>query len=334
MWMNQLLIHFFILVHVWAISSSKKCVTRYRHAALVGYRCITANETYRNVTDVQSHICTHLCMTREECIITNYNVPGKFCLIGNDVCIALQKDTAYQMHFHSMRKRGSCVKWVSHSDFAQIRPVASNECHLFGAQRPCYVGRLKSSGNTLPGKYQRATNGPEGVWTILNGQRYTAGTIEVLDVQSDCHVTWVSFTTGDPIPHGAVIGGFLASRDFKLYVMRGKVQHGGNMFIVFGYYDTANKKGYMEYHGLRVVMEMDILISIWNTPWTFRYQTICTCICDCRVESRILNRYDQYQVYDYPDSSRSIDFVFHYHQHLWWVHKSAPWTNETRQNSP
>ena len=262
MLMNQLLTQFSLLVPICLISSSKECVTRYTHAALVGYRCITANEIYRNITGVQSHICTHLCMTREECFITNYNVPGKFCLIGNDACIALQKDIDYQMRFRMMRQRGSCGKWVPHSDFAQTRHVASNECNVYGAQRPCYVGRLKSLTNTLPGKYQRRTNGPDGVWTILNGQKYTAGTIEVLDVQSDCHVTWMSFAAGDPIPHGAVNGGYLASRDSKLYVMRGKVQHGGSMYTVIGYYDTKTGRGYLEYEGSHVLTEMDILILI------------------------------------------------------------------------
>ena len=271
MWLKHFSSQLPIILHICAISFSKTCVTKYTNAALDGYRCIMATEMYRNVTDVRPHMCTHICMTSKDCSITIYNIPGKFCLIGKDACIALQKDTDYQVRYISIRKRGSCIKWVSKFDFIQGNFVASTECDVNGAQRPCYVGRLKLPTNILPGKYHLGTNGPEGVWTILNGRGYTIGNMEVLDVQYGCLVTWMPFNSGDPVPLGAVVGGYLASRDSKLYVMRGMVQHAGNMYTVFGYYDDATEKGYLEYFGARIVMEMDILILIWNTRSNYMY---------------------------------------------------------------
>ena len=143
------------------------------------------------------------------------------------------KDTDNEVYYISTRKRNSCIKWVSNTNFVEGNTVAIAACHLNGAQRPCYVGRLKSPTNTLPGKYHLGSYGPEGVWTVFNGQGYTTGTME-LYVHSDSQVTWVPPTARDPVPFGAIVGGYLSSSDSKLYILRGMVQYEENAYTVIG----------------------------------------------------------------------------------------------------
>ena len=59
-----------------------------------------------------------------------------------------------------------------------------------------------------------------------------------------------------------VVGGSLSSGGSSgtgslLYVIRGEV--GGS--IVTGYYDSNNKKGYVEYGGVNVLTEMEMLVE-------------------------------------------------------------------------
>ena len=255
--------YFVILLHVYAVSSRTNCVVKYTNEPFVGYRCITESENYRNIPDVHSYMCRHICVTSGDCSIINYNTVKKLCLISSDPCIVLQKDTNYEVNHISSRKLDSCIQWVSNSNFAQAKPVTSMDCDKNGAARPCYVGRRVSPSHILPGKYHRHdSHGQEGLWTVFDGQKYTTGAMEILDVQADCQVTWMSFTAGDPVPVNAVAGGYMESGGSMLYVIRGKVQYDGNMFTVFGYYDPAAERGYMEYFGVRSLTVMDMLILI------------------------------------------------------------------------
>ena len=269
MWLLHKTKYFFIILHFCILSSAKKCATKYTYESLNGYRCITENESYRNITGVQSYICTHLCMTSDDCSVTNYNTVGRFCLFSNDKCITLRKHADYQVNYISMWKRDHCIKWVSNLEFSRATLIGTSNCDSGGAARPCYVGRRKSATNILPGKYQSCINGPEGVWTILNGRMYTSGAMEILEVQPKCHVTWMPFSAGDPVPFVAVIGGYMVSSDSHLYVMRGQVHNNGNVYTVFGYYAPAAGKGYVEFLGIHILTTMDILILIWNRRTTF-----------------------------------------------------------------
>ena len=257
--------YFVILLRLCAAASSTNCVVKYRNEPFAGYRCITESENYRNIPNVHSHMCRHICVTSGDCSIVNYNRAKKLCLISSDPCIVLQKDTDYEVNYISNRKRDSCIQWVSNYNFAQAKPVTSMECDQYGALRPCYVGRRISPSHILPGKYHAQDSiAEEGFWTVFDGQIYTNGAMEILDVQADCQVTWMSLTAGDPVPINAVVGGYVESSDFMLYVIRGKIQRDGNMFTVFGYYDPATEKGYLEYFGVRVLTVMDVLILIWS----------------------------------------------------------------------
>ena len=210
-------------------------------------------------------MCRHICVTNGNCSITNYNRAEKLCLISDNPCLVLQKDTHYEVNYISIRNRDSCIQWISNSNFAQAAYITSLDCDINGSERPCYVGCRVSTGHILPGKYHRHdSRGREGVWTVLDGQAYTTGTMEILDVQTDCQVAWMSFTARDPVPFSAVAGGYMTSDNSMLYVIRGNVHDNGNMFTVFGYYDPANERGYLAYFGVRTLTIMDILILIWN----------------------------------------------------------------------
>ena len=121
------------------------------------------------------------------------------------------------------------------------------------------IGRLTSGPHTLPGKYHIVN---DGLYTSMNGKMHTSGDKEDLTVVSGCQMGWMPYTAGNVIPTRAVAGGFLSSgTGSSLFVIRGLA----SSYMIIGYYDTNTHKGYVEYGGVNVLTEMEILVEVWFT---------------------------------------------------------------------
>ena len=119
------------------------------------------------------------------------------------------------------------------------------------------MGRLIDGLHILPGKYHRVDDN-DVIYTSLNGQYHTNGQMEVLTVIAGCQVVWIPYTADNVIPTRAVAGGLLASGSGSLlYVIRGPV--GDSMMI--GYYDPSTKIGYVNFQGVKVFTEMEMLVE-------------------------------------------------------------------------
>ena len=81
--------------------------------------------------------------------------------------------------------------------------------------------------------------------------------IDILQVRPKCQVILVDYSAGNPIPDGAVVGGYLATGSGSdVYVIQaGEVAH-------FGYYDPDTELGYVEYRGVKTHTEMKIMILL------------------------------------------------------------------------
>ena len=156
--------------------------------------------------------------------------------------------------------RSECLRWLPTSSFENSETVISADCHHL--ETVCYVGRLISSTNILPGKYLREL---DKVGTVFNGDEVThidfSSINEILDVRPGCQLTWMPFSAGDAIPTGAVEGGFLESNGATLYVIRAPA---GPRTAIFGYYDPASNSGYVPHFGPVLVIEMELLVLLWT----------------------------------------------------------------------
>ena len=71
-------------------------------------------------------------------------------------------------------------------------------------------------------------------------------------------MTWLAYTAGEPIPDGAVVGGFLPTKvDTTAYVIRAQVAVDDQ----FGYYYPDSNFGYVEDDGAVIkYTAMDIMV--------------------------------------------------------------------------
>ena len=253
------------LLHLCAFICGDNCNSKITRPALTGFRCVT--KVYHNFTGIQAHTCTYLCITRKECTIVNYNIQQNVCHLSNGPCIVLEADDAFQVKYLGLVYRSDCFRWRTSSTFADSEMISSPNCHP--TENICYLGRLVSSSNVLPGKYLHASG---KVWTVFDGNEVNSvdgsSTKEILDVRPGCQLTWMPFSTGDPIPVGAVEGGLLANNGAILYVMRGPAE---TYTGIFGYYDPKTPLGILPHKGTVTVTEMELLVVLWSLfNWTWR----------------------------------------------------------------
>ena len=232
-------------------------ICHYKHTgpALVGFRCVTESEVYTNITGIiQPRMCTYHCIRRNDCSVVNYNFEQNTCHLSNDDCVVLEADDSFQVNYLGTRYRSECLQWLPSSAFNNISTVSSPICHQ--THTTCYVGRMVSPPNVLPGKYLHERN---TIYTLLGGNSLSSGTSELLNVHTGCQVTWLPFSAGDTLPMGAVEGGFVASSGATLYVIRWPA----DQFTVFGYYDPHTAKGYLPYLAGVNLDHMELLVLLW-----------------------------------------------------------------------
>ena len=229
------------------------CQEKLTRLELVGYRCVTDSDVYTNITSIPQHICIYQCIARKDCSIANYNIKQHTCYLSNDACGVLAANQDFQVNYLGNVQRSECLQWLPTGTFNSIQAVGSPSCH----QRypTCYVGRLVSAPNILPGKYFRERS---MVRSVFDGIGATDGAMEILDVRRGCQVTWMPFSAGDAVPVGAVEGGFLASSGATLYVIRAPIEN----YIVIGYYDPTAITGYVYKSDVYTVIDMELLVLL------------------------------------------------------------------------
>ena len=219
-------------------------------------RCETEAEKCINFTSVSRHICHSICLQRKDCSLANYNFVWNYCLTTNNNCVRLIADSEFEIKYFGAQ--GShCLYWVPSDTLQLARAVYHDEDQV--------VGRHMKSPAMLPGKLYVTR---EDFYTVFNGNGLHATTgKEALQVNPECHVTWINYIAGDPIPDGAVVGGYLSadedSRRNDLYVIKAPTFDG---HIEFGYYDPTAGRGFVEQSGANIYTEMDMLIFLWNVP--------------------------------------------------------------------
>ena len=225
-----------------------------------GYRCITATENYAVISNIPSHICTHVCMSRSWCFLVNYNFANSTCLLSEEACILIVKDETFRTsHLHTIKPPDECVYWTPMTEENRDRSISSKPC----AESPneCQVGRLTRNSQVSTGKYQ--PHKPQIV-APMDGYARVCPTAtipvttckpEVLQVPPGCFVTWMPFNaTTDPVPRIAVQGGYLDG-GIRQFVMR-VILHGNPIYGVY----KDGFEGYVPHDGMKTFNDMELLV--------------------------------------------------------------------------
>ena len=249
-----------ILLRLNTVTGGEICHHKLTRPVLTGFRCVTETEVYTTIVGIEQHLCTYLCVRQNDCSIVNYNTEKTTCHLSNDPCVALEGDEAFQVNYLGLIDRSECLRWLPTSNFDANEAVVSPKCHP--TEIVCYVGRLVSSLNVVPGKYLHNSG---RVYVVFNAdENYNidaSNTKEFLHVRAGCQVTWMPFSAGDAIPLGAVKGGFLASNGATLYIMRAPV---APYAAIFGYYDPVSNTGHLPHIGAVTLDEIELLVLLWT----------------------------------------------------------------------
>lgn len=236
----------FLTVFMQILSVAHSCQTSYSREPLDGIKCVSENQIYQNLTNTQWHICVIYCMQRS-CAFINYNRPKRYCLVSDDSCAITEPAEDFTMAVFG--PQWECLKWVNHTgaDVPQDAVQFYDHLHDF----ILWPARVRDNRNILPGK---TTVHTDWSWACLEGQWYDRSQDkEVLTVAPNCMVTWQSFTAGDPLPAGAVVGGQLADGE-PLYIIA------STSIGSVGSYNPQTEDACVEFDGAHSVANMAILV--------------------------------------------------------------------------
>ena len=236
------------------------CQQIYMKPPLMGQRCITDNEVYRNHTNAPQERCIWHCLGNISCQVINYNVVDSYCLVGHAPCVSLEPEIDFVTIPITMQD--PCMMWVrqdiippSLNDISDVvkYPVESDPGNSI------VVARAILDMAKIPGKFHN-TKG----YFSWNGQvsEFSAGNYEVLIVSPRCDISWMNYNpdSGNAVPDGVVIGGY--QNGHLLYVARKHAGHlGHSARYAAGYYDNKHGNGEVTYGAdVLIYSEVEILV--------------------------------------------------------------------------
>ena len=250
----------FVLVAI--LSNAKgipiECKPKIIQSPIDGQACETLQ--YTNISVSERHHCTLTCTGSKDCSATIFDRRHSICMLLSQSCNFLmpRTDHVYQSF------EPPCTKWVNASDVPQGYMIHEEPVR----QLPAYVARANADDDIVVGKmsdqfYAVHPNGPSEV------RRSQGFGYEELVVHAACSVTWVPYTaaSGEPLPRGAFVGGFLVHTSTPLYVSRITFQ---DKYKVIGYYNPLDQLSWASFAGVRSNATSEIMVIerfIWyNLP--------------------------------------------------------------------
>ena len=199
--------HFDICTIFWLMLINAKCIMtdcKFHSIQLPidGHACRT--QEYINISATESHHCSLACIHNKECSATVHDLNHSTCMLLPQPCVLLEprEDHVYQAFQYP------CTKWVPKDDDTPGYYVIAGNVMINIVRKfindGVVVGRMVSKFYAIH---------PSGTSVI------TGSYDERLIVDASCQVTWVMYdsTTGQTLPDGALIGGFLVATNIYLY---------------------------------------------------------------------------------------------------------------------
>ena len=223
-----------------------ECESRSIQLPTGGIACETQEHT--NISVTEHRRCSMACIRNKECQATIYDSPRLVCILLPEPCFRVERYTGfvYQVFQHQ------CTQWVPESD--DVPGYWTNE-----GNGQSYVVRRYIGSDLVVGKLTNRLH-------VISprGDHIQGGNYEELVVDGFCRVTWVPYdsTTGQPIPTGTLIGGFLSATNTPVYVSK---LAGG--FV--GWYNPLNGRA-VSHGGIRndTTLELMVVQPPTAIPWT------------------------------------------------------------------
>ena len=247
---NLLPLSIWKIIYSFALQTIPVMGTKYTHRALNGYHC--TSDYISNYTAIEHQRCVAHCITNPYCWVLGYNSWGKYCLLGTQPCVKAVSDNDFRMMTFRKHEHISCIQWVW-SDRSSYPTRTVEQIH------PLYqaLARKPIQGEIYIG---RSNPGLGKIFLSRNGAAVNYRGYYLLVVSDSCSVAWVPYTAGNPLPRGAVEGGFLNSLG-ATYCMR--VWNPPEATYLYGYYAQSSGLGYYAYWGSKTTVQMDILIQVY-----------------------------------------------------------------------
>ena len=239
-----------IWVVLWLLLSNSKgmttaCKFHSIQPPIDGQACET--QDYINISVTERHHCTLACMRSNECKATVYDNLRSVCTLLPLTCFLLKPraEHVYQAFQYA------CDKWVPESYDGGLW-VYENPRSM------AYFARVTVNDDLVLGKVSDRFHGVLPSGTELEH----GGSYEKLVVDVACSVTWVSYdaTTKQPIPTGAIIGGFLAATNTPLYLTRLHGMKNNEPALLPSYYNPRNHMAWTEFYGIYNRSTFDLLV--------------------------------------------------------------------------
>ena len=240
-----------MLLKQWQIIHT--CDTKHISNLIAEYRCAPRSTSDSDIWKTNLPRCVWKCLSVSACLYINHNQTGDQCILGFGACKRLEPAPGFLIQAFGPA-RDACLSWGSPDEPGRV-PVQMHDGH-----ETVYVARVLRSNALIPGKY--ATSG-NGFWCSIEGDATGPINLEdvsVLTTDPACTLPLMPYTSGAPIPPGAVIGGHLADGT-NLYVM---YVEDGSKQPAYGYYNPSSRVAHWEMHGSQTTTTMLLLILLWE----------------------------------------------------------------------
>ena len=222
-------------------------IVGFTRRTLDGFYCSTG--LYQDVGQFDQLICTCSCIISTNCDLFIYNPQNRTCLhlLGSQPCHLATPHTEFMMMRFRSSVQDQCLISSTHSDVHRIRsdtgdPRVLSRKHKDGA---VCLGTSDDWANS-PFYF----NGPADLTVCPDAPK------EIMAVHPSCTVAWVTYTTGDVLPRGAIVMGY----------WNGKPSYSTRHYIgneqSFGWYVERNDEGTYHYFSPKSSSFFEILINV------------------------------------------------------------------------
>ena len=241
-----------------------------------GYYCRPDNRTVQ-LSHVPGHLCNHYCVSEFQCSMLSYHVNGGVCMVYTDICVEMMEDREQVSSYILLNRPRNhrCISWLPYQGV-----IPDGERLVRRSDGKQVMARINYNNETLPGKFFIHNLNVKTV-SLVNGPveviKSSDSAMEFLVVSDTCSVAWVPHVAGNPMPPGAVVGGWTSnSTPLIVAALWTTKTNNMNKKYSYGYYVPESQLGYVSVGGeVTTNTSVDIMVEIWDIGRVNRFLTLC-----------------------------------------------------------
>ena len=203
--------------------------------------------------------CKLACIHSATCLAINHNTTDDMCTFLADPCNVAVDDPVMQYVVYRPIPIHRCYEWVPYTG---VDPTASRLVSLEGKR--C-VSRVKEGGSDHCAFMIPELNRCFAcLGTKFLDNSVTQHPCQLLRIVDGCTALWVPHTAGDPIPNGAVSGGYVVGKG-DVFIASFVYNYLGTFHELAAYYIRGAPHAISPaFRGCRLNQRMNVLIVLWD----------------------------------------------------------------------